>query len=77
MTIKMRFIAPVLAGGAIAAAIAAAPTASAAPGSTCSNGGGATICQRPGHSAIQAQPPQVSQPPIYGQFSSPLPFLFG
>jgi hypothetical protein len=77
MNIRMRFIAPVLAGGAIAAAIAAAPGAAAAPGSTCSNGGGATICQRPGHAAIDAAPPQVSPPRSYGQFASPLPFLYG
>lgn len=76
MSMTVRFIAPVLAGGAIAAAIAAAPGASAAP-STCSSGGSSTICQRPGHAAIHAEPPVVSEPRIYGQFSSPLPFLFG
>jgi hypothetical protein len=76
MTTKLRFIAPVLAGGAIAAAIAAAPGASAAD-IRCTNGGSATICQKPGHAAIDATPPQVSPPRSYGQFSSPLPFLYG
>ncbi len=76
MTLKLRFIAPVLAGGAIAAAIAAAPAAIAADSPTCTSGGSATICQKPGHAAIDATPPQVSPPQSYGPFSSPLPFLF-
>jgi hypothetical protein len=48
MSIKLRFIAPALAGGAIAVAIAAAPNASAADVRTCANVGSATTCQSPG-----------------------------
>ena len=76
MNIKLRFIAPLLLAGAAAAAITAAPNASAASERTCSNGGGATVCQRPGHVAIHAGPPQVSAPRVYGPFSSATPFLF-
>jgi hypothetical protein len=76
MTIKPRFIAPFLAGGAIAAAIAAAPTATAADVRTCTNGGGATICQSPGNVEVQPVQPRVQTPKIYGPFSSPIPFLF-
>jgi hypothetical protein len=77
MALKPRFIATFLAGSAIAAAIAAAPNAFAADVRTCANGGSATICQSPGNVEIDAGPPRVSAPQIYGQFSSPLPFLFG
>jgi hypothetical protein len=77
MSTKLRFIAPALAGGAIAAAIAAAPNVSAADVRTCVNGGGATTCQSPGNVEIHSEPPRVSAPQIYGQFSSPLPFLYG
>lgn len=76
MTIKPRFIAPFLAGGAIAAAIAAAPTATAADVRTCTNGGGATICQSAGNVEVQPVQPRVQTPKIYGPFSSPIPFLF-
>ena len=68
--------APLLLAGAAAAAITAAPNASAASVRTCSDGGGATICQRPGNVEIHAEPPRVSAPRVYGPFSSPFPFLF-
>jgi hypothetical protein len=76
MTIKPRFIAPLLAAGAVAAAIAAAPNASAAGVRDCASGGGATICQSPGNVEIHTDQPQVQAPRVYGPFSSPLPFLF-
>ncbi len=76
MTITSRFIAPLLAAGAVAAAIAAAPNASAADVRTCANGGGATICQSPGNAEIHTNGPQVQAPRSYGPFSSPAPFLF-
>jgi hypothetical protein len=76
MNIKARFIAPLLMAGAAAAVITAAPNASAADARTCVNGGSATICQRQGNAEIHAVPPEVSAPRIYGQFSSPYPFLF-
>ena len=76
MNIKARFIVPILMAGAAAAVVATAPSASAADMRTCANGGAATICQNPGNAEIHATPPQVSAPRIYGQFSSPYPFLF-
>jgi hypothetical protein len=75
MTIKLRHFAPLLIAGAAAAAIAAAPAASAASVTTTIDSGGATTIQRPGHVAIQAEPPLVSPPRIWGSFSSPLPIL--
>ena len=40
-----------------------APVAAAAPGQTCTNNGGATICTRPGGStSINASPPPVVGP---------------
>jgi hypothetical protein len=76
MTITSRFIGPLLAAGAVAAAIAAAPNASAADVRNCANGGGATICQSPGNTEIHTDQPQVQAPRVYGPFSSPVPFLF-
>lgn len=76
MNIKPRFVAPLLGAGAVAAAIAAAPSASAADVRDCANGGGATICQSPGNVEIHTDQPQVQAPRIYGPFSSPFPLLF-
>jgi hypothetical protein len=76
VTIKTRFIAPLLAAGAVAAAIAAAPEVSAASTRTCNNSGAATTCHSPGNVEIHADRPQVQRPRIYGPFSSPIPFMF-
>ncbi len=76
MSIKLRYIAPLFALGAIGAAITTAADASAAGARTCTNGGGATTCQSPGNVEIHADPPFVQPPLIYGSFNSPLPFLF-
>jgi hypothetical protein len=76
MTIKPRFIALFLAAGAIAAAAAAAPAASAADGRTCTDGGGASICQSPGNVEVHPAQPRVQAPQIYGPFSSPAPLFF-
>ena len=76
MDIKLRIITPLLLAGAAATIITAAPNASAASVRTCSDGGGATLCQTSGNVEIHAEPPQVSAPRVYGPFSSPLPFLF-
>jgi hypothetical protein len=76
MSINLRFVAPVLAAGAVAVAIAGAPSASAASVRTCADGGGATICQSPGNVEIHPEQPPVQAPRIYGPFSSPIPFLF-
>lgn len=51
---------PLLVAGAVAAAIAAAPTAAAAP-TTCTDVGSATQCVSPGNSQLTASPPYVPQ----------------
>jgi hypothetical protein len=68
MRIKLTYIAPLLAAGAAAVAIAAAPTAAAAIGQTCSG----NICQSPGNVQINNAPPPVQYHP-YGD----MPFLLG
>jgi hypothetical protein len=75
MTIKLRYIAPLFALGAIGAAITIAADASAAI-RTCADGGGATTCQSPGNVEIHADLPVVQAPHIYGPFPSPIPFLW-
>ena len=71
-----RFAALLFGAGAVAVAITAAPTASAAEVRTCANGGGSTICQSPGNAEIHTNQPPVQAPQIYGPFSSPFPLLF-
>ena len=68
MRINLTYIGPLLAAGAAAVAIAAAPTAAAAIGQTCSG----TICQSPGNVQINNAPPPVQYYP-YGN----MPFLLG
>jgi hypothetical protein len=75
MTTKTRFIAPLLAAGAVAA-IVAAPDAAAASTRTCNNSGATTTCQSPGNIEIHTYRPQVQAPRIYCPFSSPIPFMF-
>jgi hypothetical protein len=75
VAIRTRFIAPLLAAGAVAAAIAAAPEVSAASIRTCTNGGSSTICQSPGNAEIQPIQRRVQAPKVYGPFSSPAPFI--
>lgn len=48
-------VASLVAAAAAAAAIATAPAASAST-VTCRDGGGARVCQKPGHSALHAKP---------------------
>ena len=62
MSIRIAVIAPLLAAGVAAVAIAVAPSASAAPNApTCSDGCGSTQCQSTGnvqiYTAPQAMPP--------------------
>ena len=75
MNIKLRTITPVLALGAVAAAIFVAPSASAAT-RTCGDGGGSTVCQSPGNVEIHTQPQVKAPRSVYGPFSSPIPFLY-
>jgi hypothetical protein len=76
MTGKTRSIAPLLAAGAVAVGIAAAPDASAAAARTCGNRGGATICESPGNVEVHTDRPEPHASRIYGAFSTPIPFLF-
>jgi hypothetical protein len=76
MTVKSRIIAPLFAATAIATVIAAAPSASAASPRSCADGGGSTICRSPGNVEVHTEQPRVQSPRIYGEYSSPLPFLF-
>jgi len=69
MRIKLTYIAPLLAAGAAAVAIAAAPTAAAANGQTCSG----NICQSPGNVQINDARPPVQFHPYRGD----MPFLPG
>ena len=63
---KVRHIAAGVMTGIAAAAIAAAPMASAANPSTTTDSGRATTTDKQGHTAIVVKPPTVS---------SPLPFI--
>ena len=62
MRIKLTYIAPLLAAGAAAVAIAAAPTAAAVNGQTCSG----NVCQSPGNVQINDSPPPVQFYPYGG-----------
>jgi hypothetical protein len=69
--IGIGFITPVLAAGAAAVAIAAAPTGSATPNDhLCSNMGGSTQCERTGNVQIYTTPPAMPATPdsTYGPF---------
>ena len=55
-----KFFASALLAGTAAAAIALAPGASASV-SECQENGAASICQRPGHSAIYATPNEMGK----------------
>ena len=75
MRIKLSHITPLLAAGAAAVAIVAAPTAAAAPTphqKTCVATGAGTTCQSPGNVEINDGPPAVSFYP-YGN----MPYLLG
>ena len=60
-----KYITPLLAAGAAAVAIAAAPTAFATDQQSCNGSGSGTVCQSPGNVRITAPPPQVQFHP-YG-----------
>jgi hypothetical protein len=75
MRIKLTHVTPLLAAGAAAVAILAAPTAAAAPiplSKTCVATGAGTTCQSPGNVEINNAPPAVSFYP-YGD----MPWLLG
>ena len=76
MRVGLKYITPVLAAGAAAVAIAAAPIATAAPTAasgpsqvqqSCTNlGGTQTECQSPGNAQVYDAPPQVDYFPYAG-----------
>ena len=69
MRIQLRYITPLLAATAAAAAIAAAPTAIADTGQQCTYlGASETQCQTPGNSQINDSPPYVQYGPQYPYF---------
>jgi hypothetical protein len=58
-----KYITPLLAAGAAAVAIAAAPTAFAADQQSCNGSGSGTVCLSPSHVPIKASPPDVRHHP--------------
>jgi hypothetical protein len=75
MRTKLTYLAPILGTAAVAAAISAAPIASAAPGAqapaqqqqSCVGSGPGTICQSPGNAQINDAPPPVQFFPYGGE----------
>jgi hypothetical protein len=74
---NMRHIATLILSAAAAAAIGAAPSASAANIITGADArpNRVVIDTRPGNTEVQVEPPTVSDVRSYGQFSSPAPLL--
>jgi hypothetical protein len=71
MRIKLSYVTPLLAAGAAAAAIAAAPTAMADPvQQSCTyQGESETLCQSPGNAQINDSPPYLQYGPQYPYFA--------
>jgi hypothetical protein len=77
MRIKLGYLAPMIGAAAVAAAISAAPIASAAPGTqapaqpqqSCASSGSGTVCQSPGNVQINNAPPPVQFYPYGGEAS--------
>lgn len=65
MRTKLTYLTPVFGAAAIAAAIVAAPIASADTDQSCTGVGGATVCQSPGNVQLNADPSPVAADP-YG-----------
>jgi hypothetical protein len=74
MRIKLGYLAPMIGAAAVAAAISAAPIASAAPNTqapgqqqqSCAGSGAGTVCQSPGNVQINDAPPPVQFYPYGG-----------
>ena len=58
-----KYITPLLAAGAAAVAIAAAPTAFATDQQSCNGSGSGTVCLSPGNAPIKTSPPDVQHHP--------------
>jgi hypothetical protein len=63
MGMKLQYITPLLAAGAAAVAIAAAPTAFAADQQSCNGSGSRTVCLSPGHLPIKTSRADVQHHP--------------
>jgi hypothetical protein len=63
MSMKLQYIAPLLAAGAAAVAIAAAPTALAIDQQSCNGSGSGTSCLSPANVPINGSPPGVQHHP--------------
>ncbi len=63
MGMKLQYITPLLAAGAAAVAIAAAPTAFAADQQSCNGSGSGTVCLSPGNVSIKTSPADVRHHP--------------
>lgn len=68
MTVSLRHLAPLVAAVMGAATIAAAPAQASANPTQCRENGGARVCQKQGHSALQSSP--TVRAPGQGLFSS-------
>jgi hypothetical protein len=65
MGMKLHYITPLLAAGAAAVVIAAAPTAFAPDQQSCNGSGSAPVCPSPGNVQSKTSPPHVKDHP-YG-----------
>jgi hypothetical protein len=63
MGMKLQYITPLLAAGAAAVAIAAAPTAFAADQQSCNGRGSGSVCLSPGNVPIKTSPADVQHHP--------------
>jgi hypothetical protein len=63
MGMKLQYITPLLAAGAAAVAIAAAPTAFATDQQSCNGSGSGTVCLSPGNVPINSSLPDVQHHP--------------
>ena len=63
MGMRLQYITPLLAAGAAAVAIAAAPTAFATDQQACNGSSSGTACLSPGNVPITSSPPDVQHDP--------------
>ena len=68
MSMKLKHITPLLAAGAAAVVIAAAPTAFAADQQSCNGSGSAAVCPSPGNVLNKTSQPHVDDHPYRDTF---------
>ena len=76
MTITARFIAPVLAAGAVRPRSPRRRTLPQQRFATAPTAAARQFAESPGNAEIDTDQPPVQAPQMYGPFSSPAPFLF-